>query len=754
MREARGQNGDHAAAGGRGEPHARRRRVMLFTDSFIHGGTERQFVAALRMLDRQRFDIRVGCLKRRGPFLPEVEGLGLPIHEFPTTSLYGRGTLGLLRRLMRLLREEQIELVHSFDFYTNVFAGTAAWLAGVPAILISRREMAGDRSVFQQAAIRFSAFLADGIVANSRAAGMRLTGRAPSVPGRLGVVPNCIDPAPFHPDADPRQAAAALGLAPASVHIGLLAALRPEKDIATFLRAAALAARELESAQFVLIGEGSERDRLKGLAAELGIAERVVFLGDRSDIPEVLAAMDVVALSSITESFPNAVLEAMAAGRAVVATRVGGVPELVRDGETGWLVPPRDAQAMARRIIELAGSPSQRQAMGQAGRALAVREFSPWRMKERLEGYYEETLRRRAPLGRILQIGNFPPPVCGWSLHTKLVHEDLLRRGADSRVLDIGPGRHVEGRGCIPLNGGFDYAWKVLAHRFRGFTFHAHLNGDSWKGYLLTLAPVLLGGATGKPAVITFHAGPSQIFFPRQRGFWRLAFRLLFAASGEIICNHEPVKAVIESYGVPAVKVHAIPAYSVEYAEQVPASLPDPIDEFLCAHEPRLFSYSLFRPEFTIDALWEAFGTLRQRFPRAGLVLAGPQAVPQEVQQSLQQKHLESSVLIPGNLPHAQFLTAVQRSDVFVRTHLRDGVCTSVLEALSLGVPVVAAEDGQRPPSVVTYAPGDGRDLAVKLETVLADLPSARERVLRPGADNNLEREVALLLRTAGGGRS
>lgn len=719
---------------------------MLFTDSFIHGGTERQLVAALQLLDRRRFEIRVGCLQRRGPFLPQVEALGLPIHEFPITSLYGRSTLIQLRRLIRLLREEKTELVHAFDFYTNIFAGMAARLAGVPALLISRREMAVDRRVLQQAAIRFSAFLAHGIVANSRAAGMRLTGRAGAVPGRLAVIPNCIDPAPFRLEMAPKRAAASLGLPASAMRIGLLCALRPEKDVATFLRAAALVAREAESARFVLIGDGSERTNLENLAAELGLARSVLFLGDRSDIPELLAALDVVVLSSLTESFPNAILEAMAAGRPVVATHVGGVPELVQDGRTGWLVAPGDPQTMARRILELAHSPSLRRSMGEAGRALVVQQFSPARMKEGLEAYYEEVLRRRRPAARVLQIGNFPPPMCGWSLHTQLVHQGLLRRGADSRVMDIGPGRKIEGRECLPVLGGFDYARKLLVHRLRGFTFHVHLNGDSWKGYALGLGAVLLGRATGKPAVITFHAGPNQIYFPRSGGFWRSAFRLLFSASGEIICNHEPVKAAIEAYGIPAAKIHPIPAYSVQYEEEIPAPLPAAVEDFLSGHEPRLFSYALFRPEFTVEALWEAFSRVRQRFPRAGLLLAGPPELPEGIRRALAERALDSSVFVPGNLPHAQFLTAVGRSDVFVRTHLRDGVCTSVLEALSLGVPVVASEDGLRPASVVTYSPGDGHDLAAKLERVLGDLPAARNRVKRPDVDDNLDREIGLLL--------
>ena len=400
------ENSTSTTGGGTQPQGLARRRVMLFTDSFEHGGTERQFVTTLQLLDPQRFDVRVGCLKRRGPFLAQAESLGLPIHEFPIRSLYGSRTFALCWRLIRLLREEKIELVHTFDFYTNVFAGVAARLAGVPALLISRREMGDGRSKLQRLAIRACAFLADGVVANSRAAGTWLTGRAAKVPGRLAIVPNCTDGALFHPNAIPQQAAQELGLPNASLRIGILAVLRPEKDVATFLRAATLVAHEVDSVQFVVIGDGQERDRLQKLASELGLGGQVTFLGDRSDIPELLAALDIVVLCSVTtESFPNAILEAMAAARPVVATPVGGVPEVVIHGETGWLVPLRDPQAMARRLIELAKSPSLRRAMGQAGRARAVQEFNRTHVKESLEKYYDEVLARRVSIAPRPQMG-------------------------------------------------------------------------------------------------------------------------------------------------------------------------------------------------------------------------------------------------------------------------------------------------------------------------------------------------------------
>jgi glycosyltransferase involved in cell wall biosynthesis len=719
---------------------------MLFTDSFIHGGTERQLLTVVRHLDRRRFDVRVGCLKRRGPFLTEVEALRVPVVEFPIRSLYGAETREQSRKLTQMLREEKIDVVHAFDFYTNVFAVPAARRAGVAAILASRRELAADRSIVQRLAIRYACHLADGIVANSRAAGVRLTALLGRAEEKVRVIPNAIDAVAYQPNAARAEVRARLGLPGDGLLIGVVAALRREKGHATFLRAAAQVAAEIAEARFVLIGDGSERARLEALAAELHIAEHVIFAGDRSDVPEWLAALDISVLPSDFESLPNAVLEAMAAGRAVVASNVGGVPELVEEGVTGFLVPVRDDAAMAARMVELGRDAELRQRMGAAARARLEREFTPQRTVGMLEDLYLRLLRRRQNTARVLQIGNYPPPLCGWSLHTQLVDRELAARGADSRVMDIGPGRRVAGRGCVPAHGPLDYAAKLIAYRMRGFTFQMHVNGDSWKGYTLALAAVLLGRLTGKPAVLTFHAGPSQLYFPRTSGFWYRAFRLLFRSCGEIVCNHEPVKKLIEGYGVAAENVHAIPAYSTQYGEEIPVPLPSTVEQFLTAHEPRLFSYALFRPEFTMDVLFESFARIREKYPRAGLLLAGPKEVPKDAVEQMRRLGIAEAVLIPGNLPHAEFLTAVQRSDVVVRTHLRDGVCTSVLEALTLGVPVVAAEDGLRPASVITYSPPETEQLAAALERVLADLPAARAQVRAPGLDNHLEREVALLL--------
>lgn len=349
---------------------------------------------------------------------------------------------------------------------------------------------------------------------------------------------------------------------------------------------------------------------------------------------------------------------------------------------------------------------------------------------------------------RILQIGNFPPPICGWAVHTQAIHEALISDGVDSQVLDLGPSRRVSGRRCIPVFSGFDYFAKLIGSRLHGYTFEVHINGDTWKRYLLALMAVLLGRITRKPAILMFHAGPKQLYFPRKGGFWFFAFKLLFHTSGEIICNLDSVKQQIVQYGILPGKIH--PIFSVEYPlEAIPVPLSSSVEHFLQQHEPRLFSYSLFRPEFTMDRLFKAFAEVRRHFLRAGLLIVGPQETPAEAQQQLRALGIEADVLIAGNLPRAEFLTAIKRSDIFIRTHLRDGLCSSVLEALNLGVPVVAAEDGIRPPSVVTYAPSQTEALTRTLLQVLRNLSSVRAQLEIPNLPTSLQGEISLLISVA-----
>jgi L-malate glycosyltransferase len=369
-----------------------RPRVMLFTDSFLRGGTERQFVRAAKSLDRARFDLMVGCLRREGPLLASVEALGIPILEFPLNSLHNFRAAHLFWKLVSYLRGKRIQILHAFDFYTSVFATPAGRLAGVPVVLASRRELANLRGVWQRQAIRLACRLATGVVVNSRAAARDLVEGHRGNAQRIGVIPNSIDLEQFRAVRTAEEVRKEFGIRRDAPLVGTLANLRSEKDLPTFLRAVRRVNSIFPDSRFLMIGDGPERTKLESLAQDLGLSSVVSFAGDRSDVPDLLAALDVFVLSSRTESFPNAVLEAMAMARAVVATRVGGVPELVEDGESGYLVPPGDAEAMAERIVQLLRDASLCDSMGWAGLERVEREFTTEQVKRKLEDFYDHLL--------------------------------------------------------------------------------------------------------------------------------------------------------------------------------------------------------------------------------------------------------------------------------------------------------------------------------------------------------------------------
>jgi glycosyltransferase involved in cell wall biosynthesis len=379
----------------RPQPISPRPRVMLFTDSFSRGGTERQFVRFVSGIDKNQFDILIACLQRSGPLLSEVESLGVTIVEFPIDSLHNWKTARLFVQLVRFLRREQIQIVHTFDFYTSIFAVPAARLAGVPVVLASRRELLNLRTPWQQRAIRFICGLATGVVVNSRAVHHEMAKLGPASRRKINILPNCIDLDQFEPKLSAGEIRRELGLSPNSILIGALGNLRPEKDLETFLQAARGILDVIPSAEFLVIGDGTAGSQLKSLANDLHLSESVHFLGERQDIPDLLAALDLLVMSSYSESFPNAILEAMTMGKPVVATNVGGIPELVEEGQTGFLVPPRDPKAIADRVLSLCRDSAHRLQMGQAARAQVEANFTVQAITARLEGIYDRSLRER-----------------------------------------------------------------------------------------------------------------------------------------------------------------------------------------------------------------------------------------------------------------------------------------------------------------------------------------------------------------------
>jgi glycosyltransferase involved in cell wall biosynthesis len=337
-------------------------RLFFMMDSLRVGGSERQFALMAGAFRQGLFDVHLGCLQRCGRFL---EGLG-EIDEFPT----GGGFLTLrslqsFARLVTFLRRNRIEVAQSFDFYTNIILIPAARLAGVPVVLASQRQLGDLLTPMQRRMQNFIFRFADGVVCNSSAASDRLA-RVGLSAAKLFVIRNGLPQEAF------QEAVPALAPEPDVTRIGMIARMNERsKNHAVFLRAAASIAARFPLVQFVLVGDGPFRKEWEDLAKQLGIGPRVRFLGDLQDIPGVLAALDVVVSASRTESLSNAILEAMAAGRPVVATNVGGNPELVRHRETGLLVAPDDEAELANALGTMLSAPALAKAWGANARRIA-----------------------------------------------------------------------------------------------------------------------------------------------------------------------------------------------------------------------------------------------------------------------------------------------------------------------------------------------------------------------------------------------
>lgn len=341
--------------------------LFLMNSDLSTGGTERQFSLIARSLRNGSFDLHLGCMHRRGAFL---EGIG-DIAEFDVGgSFMTRQAQQARRALAQHLRERSIAVAHSFDFYANLMLIPVARYARVPVVIGSQRNLGDLLSPMRRAALFMMFCLCTKVVCNSRAAALRVLNQG--LPeSRIAVIPNGLPEDAFvSPELVFRQNSGPL-------RVGLVARMNHHvKNQTMFLQAAARLASRFSEAEFLLVGDGPYRRDLERLAERLGIAHRVKFLGERRDMPAVLATLDISVVASNSESLSNVILESMAAGRPVIATRVGGNTELVRDGETGLLIPPQDVDALAHAVEKLLTAPGLRQQMGQTARIVARRDFS------------------------------------------------------------------------------------------------------------------------------------------------------------------------------------------------------------------------------------------------------------------------------------------------------------------------------------------------------------------------------------------
>lgn len=317
--------------------------------------------------------------------------------------------LRLLWQLTRFLKTQQYDIVHTHNAKAGVIGRIAAWLAGTPIVLhtmhlLSWQDMEGARNTPLQRAKatvkeylylqleRFSAWLSDRVVTVSQLNREEAfkAGLAPAE--KLVTIYSGIEYDRFRVQVDKAQKCQSLGLNPAQPIIGMIGRLSPQKAPLDFVAAARHVLQQRPDAQFLMVGDGPQADEVQAAVAN---ESRIKVLGYREDVPELLAILDVFALSSLWEGLGRALTEAMSVGLAVATTAVNGVPELVQHGETGLLSPPGEPQKLAENILRLINQPEEARVMARRGQERVLPNFGARQMVEQIEALYETLLAQK-----------------------------------------------------------------------------------------------------------------------------------------------------------------------------------------------------------------------------------------------------------------------------------------------------------------------------------------------------------------------
>jgi glycosyltransferase involved in cell wall biosynthesis len=356
-----------------------KKRILQLIGSFHLGGSETQAVALTGLLREEgSFEVLAATLNNEGALKQRfVDVYPEDIPEYRLTSFYDINFVRQVHRFAKYLRENNVDLIHTHDFYTNVFGMAAATLAGTRVRIASKRESEGMRSAAQDAIEKIAFGRADAILVNSRTVLNHLARR--NIPTlKMRHIYNGTDLERFHKTATSSDSS--LPGLPEGENIRFVtqvANLRHSvKNIPMLLRAAKRVKDVHPDVRFVIAGEGELEQELRRLALELDVADRVHFIGRCNDVPSLLFSSSACVLTSTAEGFSNSLIEYMAAGRPVVATNVGGAAEAIDDGVTGYLVTPDDDRAMAEHLIELLSDEVKAGQMGDEGRRIAHEKFS------------------------------------------------------------------------------------------------------------------------------------------------------------------------------------------------------------------------------------------------------------------------------------------------------------------------------------------------------------------------------------------
>ncbi len=693
-------------------PDTRQPGLFLMINSFETGGTERQFTLLARSLNAAGFRIHLGCIQRRGPLLEGFDH----VPQFPLGgSLYSAKSLRTRLRLAHYLRRNNIAVAHAFDFYTNLTLIPAARLAGVPVVVGSQRQL-GDllsrsKSQAQTAVLRWC----DAVVCNSQTAFNQIVNLGVQK-SRVVLIGNGLPELAF------AEARTLLPRHSGVLRVGMIARMNAQsKNHKMFLHAVAKLRSKFPNLEVLLVGDGPLRPEFEREAETLGLKSQIRFLGERQDISAVLASLDVSVLPSSSESLSNVILESMAAGVPVVASTVGGNPELITP-DRGVLVAPDDEKAFADAIEHLLRNAALRAELGRNAKRFAQANFTLQQIWQRYEELYSGLLEkknrsanRRVALSRLprkqerIQVAIVAPShryVGGQSVQAELLmHHWKGDPAIEARFIPIDPPlqRAIAWVERIPFLRTVIREPLYVAGLWRGLKDAeiAHIFSASYWSFLLAPAPAwFVARLLGVRTIVHYHSGEARDHLHRFRGV-----RSVLEDTDRLVVPSPYLAGVFGDVGLAAdVVPNIVDSAQFCFRERKPL-------------RPKLICTRGFHRYYGVDVVVQAFAQIQQTNPDAQLDLVGRGPLEPQIRRLVQELQL-TKVRFVGALPHREVACSYDVADIFINASNLDNMPVSILEAFACGTPVVTtAPEGmsylvEHERTGLLSEPGDARGLA------------------------------------------
>ena len=364
--------------------------VLILVESLSHGGCERDAAKIAVGLDRSRFEPHVAVFHTGGYRTREVEAAGVPILSLPVRSFLNSTVWLAARQLGAYIRQHRIQLVHAFDVPVDIFGAPVARFYKVPVMVTAQLSYRNMYTRSRQIALRMTDWLSDRVVVNSRAVGESLTRECGLAADRIYLCYNGVDPEEFYPGPGTRPA----GFQDTLI-VGSVCVMRQEKRMDWVMRAFKEVFRLHPHLRLVLVGSGPEVENLMALRDELGLHEVCHFEPGTPQVAGWMRGIDIYINSSVSESFPNALLEAMACGCCVIGSKVGGIPELITHGEDGLVFDSGNASHLTELLGLAVTCTDFRQKMRRQAVKTAHERFSMRITLQRTEALYQSLLEQK-----------------------------------------------------------------------------------------------------------------------------------------------------------------------------------------------------------------------------------------------------------------------------------------------------------------------------------------------------------------------